>query len=320
MKKIFFLLMSLLLISCYLYADKYAGEFLNIGVGVKSRALGNAYVALADGPTATYWNPAGIYYCNNLSFNVMHSEEYSGNLKYDAISAIYPLDDSKKFGFLLTRTGISGIPLTELEDPNDTISVHNPPYAYKYVSDADYTGYLSFSSKLFSNISFGITTKLVYRTIGDIKATGLGLDAGFLYKINRAIQVGLNIRDAIGTTIWWKNGETEKVSPNLFAGASAGFIFPVIGVSSRLTCQTDVYFEGRDEAAQFSWGKASFDFHAGLLLDFAPFLSVACGVDREYFTAGAFITYRNYTLQYAFENNPDLNNIHRISLGVEFLK
>ena len=318
MKKIFILLIVLLISLNISYADKYAGEFLNIGVGVKSRALGNAFVSLADDPTATYWNPAGIYYCDHLSFNIMHSEEYAGNLKYDAVSAIYPLDDSKKFGFLLTRTGISGIPLTELEDPNDTISVHNPPYAYKHVSDADYTGYLSFSSKLYDDITFGITTKLIYRTIGDIKASGIGLDAGFLYKINNAIQVGLNIRDAIGTTIWWKDGETEKVSPNILAGASAGFIFPIINVPSRLLCQTDIYFENRKESAQLSVGKASFDFHAGLLFDFAPFLSIACGIDREYFTAGAFISYKNYSLQYAFEDNSDLDNIHRISLGIEF--
>ena len=318
MKKIIILLISCFLLSSILHADKYAGEFLNIGVGVKARALGNAFVALADDPTATYWNPAGIYYCNNLSFNIMHSEEYAGNLKYDAISAVYPLDDAKKFGFLITRTGISGIPLTELEDPNDTISVHNPPYAYKYVSDADYTGYLSFSSKLFTDISFGITTKLIYRIIGDIKASGIGLDAGFLYKINPSIQVGLNIRDAIGTSIWWKNGETETVSPNILAGASTRFVFPIINVPSRLLCQTDIYFENRKGAAQLSVGKASLDFHAGMLFDIAPFLSIACGIDREYFTAGAFISYKNYTLQYAFEDNPDLDIIHRISIEVEF--
>jgi len=318
MKKIIILLMSCFLLSSILHADKYAGEFLNIGVGVKARALGNAFVALADDPTATYWNPAGIYYCNNLSFNIMHSEEYAGNLKYDAISAVYPLDDAKKFGFLITRTGISGIPLTELEDPNDTISVHNPPYAYKYVSDADYTGYLSFSSKLFTDISFGITTKLIYRIIGDIKASGIGLDAGFLYKVNPSIQVGLNIRDAIGTSIWWKNGETETVSPNILAGASTRFVFPIINVPSRLLCQTDIYFENRKGAAQLSVGKASLDFHAGMLFDIAPFLSIACGIDREYFTAGAFISYKNYTLQYAFEDNPDLDIIHRISIEVEF--
>jgi len=310
--------MSCFLLSSILHADKYAGEFLNIGVGVKARALGNAFVALADDPTATYWNPAGIYYCNNLSFNIMHSEEYAGNLKYDAISAVYPLDDAKKFGFLITRTGISGIPVSKLPYPDLAPSDTNQPYLEKYVSDSDYTGYLSFSSKLFTDISFGITTKLIYRTIGDIKASGIGLDAGFLYKVNPSIQVGLNIRDAIGTSIWWKNGETETVSPNILAGASTRFVFPIINVPSRLLCQTDIYFENRKGAAQLSVGKASLDFHAGMLFYIAPFLSIACGIDREYFTAGAFISYKNYTLQYAFEDNPDLYIIHRISIGVEF--
>jgi len=34
--------------------------FLKLGVGARAMALGGAYVALADDPTAIYWNPAGL--------------------------------------------------------------------------------------------------------------------------------------------------------------------------------------------------------------------------------------------------------------------
>jgi len=316
MKKIIILLIVFTVIGLPLHADKYAGEFLNIGVGVKARALGNAFTAIADDPTATYWNPAGIFWQNNLSFNLMHSEEFSGNLKYDALSGVYPLDENKKFGFLITRIGISGIPLTELADPDDSLSVHNPPHVYKYVNDADYVIYLSFSSLAYTKLSFGVTSKLIYRSIGDIKASGIGIDGGLLYKPVENINVGLTLRDIIGTTIWWKDGQTEVISPNMLVGFAWRFTFPIINVRSTLSLQSDIKFENRKESAQFNFGSTSLDFHAGLLFKIAPFLSVAGGMNQENFTAGLLISYRNYSLQYAFENNPDLDldNIHRLSV------
>jgi len=35
-------------------------NFLEIGVGARGRAMGDAYTGLASGATATYWNPAGL--------------------------------------------------------------------------------------------------------------------------------------------------------------------------------------------------------------------------------------------------------------------
>ena len=37
-----------------------AAKFLTIGIGSRPSGFGNAFVAIADDPTAMYWNPAGI--------------------------------------------------------------------------------------------------------------------------------------------------------------------------------------------------------------------------------------------------------------------
>jgi hypothetical protein len=37
-----------------------AAEFLQIGAGARSLGMGEAYTAVADGPDAVYWNPAGL--------------------------------------------------------------------------------------------------------------------------------------------------------------------------------------------------------------------------------------------------------------------
>ena len=37
-----------------------AASFLDIGIGARSLSMGGAFVAVADDPTALYWNPAGM--------------------------------------------------------------------------------------------------------------------------------------------------------------------------------------------------------------------------------------------------------------------
>ena len=36
-----------------------AASFLDIGIGARSLSMGGAFVAIANDPTALYWNPAG---------------------------------------------------------------------------------------------------------------------------------------------------------------------------------------------------------------------------------------------------------------------
>jgi hypothetical protein len=55
-----------------------AGEtgfaFLKLGVGARPMGLGSAYVAIADDPTATYWNPAGLASLEQTQITAMHNE------------------------------------------------------------------------------------------------------------------------------------------------------------------------------------------------------------------------------------------------------
>ena len=37
-----------------------AANFLRIGIGARALAMGGAFVAVADDPTAAYWNVAGL--------------------------------------------------------------------------------------------------------------------------------------------------------------------------------------------------------------------------------------------------------------------
>ncbi len=311
MKKIIALII-ILIYSISLSAEKYAGEFLNLGVGVKAKSLGNAFVSIADDPTAIYWNSAGMQYSNNISFDIIHSEEYAGNLKYDAFALIYPFDNKTHLGLLLTRIGISGNPFTKLSVPEDISSV----YAYKYVTYSDYAGYIAFSSKLSSKLSYGFCSKIIYKDIGNISASGLGLDIGLLFQASKKLRFGINIRDIFGTPIWWNNSNTERINPNIFAGMSIDFILPILIKPVTLSLQSDIFFENRDFTSQVHYKNTSADFHAGLKIDFSKFIKLYAGFDRKYPTTGLEISYKQFRLNYAFQSNNDLSNCHRVSLGI----
>jgi hypothetical protein len=45
-----------------------AGAMLEIGVGARAEAMGGAFVAIAEDPSALYWNPAGITKLKNCLF------------------------------------------------------------------------------------------------------------------------------------------------------------------------------------------------------------------------------------------------------------
>ena len=40
--------------------NKYAGSFLELGVGARAMGMGGAFVSIADDGSAFYWNPAGV--------------------------------------------------------------------------------------------------------------------------------------------------------------------------------------------------------------------------------------------------------------------
>ena len=51
-----------------------AAPFLSIGQGTRAMGMGSAFVAVADDPSALYWNPAGITKVQRAGFLVDHTE------------------------------------------------------------------------------------------------------------------------------------------------------------------------------------------------------------------------------------------------------
>ena len=95
-------------------ADKYAGEFLTHGVGARALGMGGAYVAVADGVTAGYWNPAGVADVRERAVQFMHSETFGDVVNYDTGAYVHPLDSDAGLALTVVRLAVDDIPFEQM--------------------------------------------------------------------------------------------------------------------------------------------------------------------------------------------------------------
>ena len=190
----------------------YSNEFMAIGVGARSLAMGNASVANVNDVTAAYWNPAGLVNNNHkLDVGVMHSSYFSGIANYDYLGTNYKIDDNRSIGLSLIRFGVDDIQNTlELYDSDGNIDYNR----IKKFSVADYGMLLSYSQKSkIEGLRYGANVKIIHRIIGDFaSAWGFGFDVGAQYDFKKW-QFGATLRDATSTFNAWKfNNEALEIN------------------------------------------------------------------------------------------------------------
>ncbi len=199
--------------STFLFSQKYSNEFLNIGIGARAQAMGNAVVANVQDVSAGYWNPAGLVnigLVDEIQIGAMHAEWFAGIGKYDYLSVAMPFDDNQRvLGVSLIRFGIDDIPNTlSLYESDGTVNYDNiVPF-----SAADYAALFSYAQKMNignGSFRFGGNAKLIFRQIGQFaSAFGFGIDAGIQYEIGKW-QLGVVAKDVTNTFNAWRFGLTD---------------------------------------------------------------------------------------------------------------
>lgn len=299
-----------------LNAEKYAGEIFRMGAGVKSFALGRTGLTDETSPAMAYWNPALLTNFKGKSFELLHADEYNGLLQYDIISG--SLGDQSKVAFTLTRIGIDDVKLTTLPNPDSLPSNDNRPFSYKSVNNADYVLYIGFARKINDKMSLGLTPKIAYRNLAEESAYGFGLDLTGFWDFKENIKFAFRTRDIFTTQIFWENGTHETVNPGLDLEGKWSFIIPKLQKKMSLIANTEINTEGMKESATTSAGFFSMDYHLGAELEATKNINLYAGYDIDNFTTGLSLLFRNWNVNYSFEYDNQLDNSHRISLGLTF--
>ena len=301
---------------------KYAGDFMEVGIGARALGMGGAHVAIVQDVTSQYWNPAGLVSMQNIQLHGMHAERFGGIVNWDYVGIGIPTSRNMAMALGFFRQGVDGIAFTELLDPNkpkyeayiDKTGrvVYNVPYAYKYVSDSQMAFIFSYAIGQGQHLSYGGNVKIIRKTNSLHGAWGLGFDFGVKMNPYQSLEVGLVLRDATTTWVTWSTGQKELIVPQLNIGVAysiqlSDFLFlPVF--------DTVVDFEDRGPASQLSAGVVDWDFRFGLEVNFRQWTALRIGSDRGRLTVGAGFKIRFIQADYGFLYHPDLGETHRISL------
>jgi hypothetical protein len=334
-------------------ATKLAGEFLATGFGARALGMGGAFVSIADDASAVYWNPAGLIQLEQSQILFMHSERFGNLVDYDCISLARPLSrepgEEASGAISIIWLRVSDILLTSHLnkagkdfidsngngdwDPGERRLLR--PDMVKRESDNEMAGYLSYSKRFSPRLSAGLNAKVIWKKIADISSLGMGLDVGALYELATNWKVGLNVQDFTGTPLYWDGwyytdgvGDSlakhdvstkETIYPTVKVGTS--YTLPLASISGKLVFSgdCDFKFEGLAiEETDFWAGDISADVRLGLLYEYNRILRLSLGMDRRKLSAGAGLNISQFSLDYAFWRDTEIDNTHRVSVSMNF--
>jgi len=148
-----------------------AATFLSIEVGPRAAAMGGAYVAIVDDPTAMYWNPAGLGRINSNSVIFSHTSWLAEtNLNY--LGAAIPLGDYGTFGLSVTALGVPEMKVRTVSQPEGT---------GEFFDANDLSIGLSFSKSIIDRFQVGINVKYIQQQIYNMSASTAAVDFGVLF-------------------------------------------------------------------------------------------------------------------------------------------
>ncbi len=160
-----------------------AAEFLNIPVGARATAMGNAFSATVDDATAIYWNPAGLAQVGQTSFTGEYAQ-WLADIDFNFVSVVLP-----------TGFGTFGLGVTTMQTPDMEVTTVEAQNGTGETFDAgSYAIALSYGRALTDRFSIGGSVKLLNERIWNSNAAGLAVDVGTMFVTPfRGIRLGASI-------------------------------------------------------------------------------------------------------------------------------
>ena len=154
--------------------------WLNITPGARSNGMGEAFVAVADDATASYWNPAGLAFVERKNeIHFQHSpwlRQLADDLYFEYLGYAGQLEGWGGVGGNITFMSMGEQTETEAGNPD--------PVGTFYAYGLAFTG--SFGTEVAPGVGVGLGVKYIYDHLyyGDEgKGSSFAADAGVLYRL-----------------------------------------------------------------------------------------------------------------------------------------
>jgi hypothetical protein len=170
--------------------------FLKIGVG-RATAMGDAFVAVADDASASYFNPAGLAGVGrSIQFNHVN---WFADINHDYLSAVLPVTNFGTVAFSVTALTMGEMEQTTIDDPSTP--VREDEGTGQLFGASDFAVAVSYARIITDKLSFGLTAKGVVQSVWDMSASAIGVDLGLFYNTGfRSLRIGATVQN-FGTAL-----------------------------------------------------------------------------------------------------------------------
>ena len=271
-------------------------NFLNLDANARPAALGGAYAALATDANALLYNPAGLGYLKSNEVTLMHNAYFQdASQEYGALVLNR---GSHGFGLMVNTLGYGQIPRTTISNPSGQ--------GLGAFGSRDWEISLGYGQSFHDHLfGFGVAAKYLREEIDDITAQAVAADVGLSMDFSKVEQIPLSLGlvvQNLGTDAKFQN-DTEKAPVNFKAGAAYKF----------MKSGTFVLDINRPRYG-------SMTLHQGVEFVLMNTLALRAGYNGRIgagpgLTAGAGITEKQFSVDYAFVPVGDLGSTHRLSVS-----
>ncbi|MGE5692411.1 MAG: PorV/PorQ family protein [Candidatus Zixiibacteriota bacterium] len=179
MKRSVLFLFALVVLPASTFAQDggYAGSELRIGLGARAVALGEAFSAVADDGSASFFNPAGAAWIEKRMFSVSY-RVLEFDRKQGYLSLIFPLRREAGIGFFWVHSSIGDIMgRDDIGQPTGELNDHQNLFGF------------NFSKRFTKRFSLGANIEYLQKVVAGVSAYSLSFDLGTQYRF-KDIQIG----------------------------------------------------------------------------------------------------------------------------------
>ena len=313
------------------YAEEFApvgtavAQFLEIGLGARATAMGEAYTAMTDDAGSVFWNPAGLANVTQRSLFTAYNTWPAG-ISIGGVSAAIKVGNIGTFA-------LSSVYL--MTDDMEITTIAAPEGTGEYFAISNYSLGLTYARYLTDRVAVGITGKMVHEGYWDYGYTSWALDLGTQYNTGfHGMKIAMSVLhfgpdiSFDGNYIDYSDPLSFNAQPEPLPKNFDPYSLPVnfrFGVSinaletelHRLTAAADMIHPNNNLEQYnlgFEYGFRDMFFLRGGYRLAADEGGLSFGGGANLSLAGDLGLFADYS----FTDMGILNSIHRVSLGLSF--
>jgi len=266
-------------------------DFRHQRMGARPKAMGSAFVSLADDANAVYWNPAGLTRSDRVSLMATRGWLYGvSDLRNDSLAAELPNWNDWHFGVCWVRLGIANL------YSEDTLNLA-----------------VARELSFLPGLSIGLTGKMFllsaagYERYNDPNYNGgdqgFSADLGVLYDSGEAWTLGATVYNLHQTELQLLDNTSDPDPVFTEWAAGGSWLF-------RETLLFTVDMRNKDGDPNY------IIVHGGTEIWFFNALVLRAGLDRGMVTMGAGLQDKHWEADFSVETDRKLGNVYMLSFTV----